>query len=78
MDKGEGITARRLTDWATRFRGGERARRWRRAVGNGGRLRWLGAARGEGEREKWSSERVQQALALFWSADARRGDLGSA
>ena len=38
---------------ATRFCGGERARRRRRAVGNGGRLRWLGAARGEGERGKW-------------------------
>ena len=37
-----------------------------------------GAARGEGEREKWSDERIQQALALFWSTDARRGDLGNA
>ena len=37
-----------------------------------------GAARGEGEKEKWSGERIQQALALFWSADAQRGDLGSA
>ena len=78
VEKIEETTVRLLTDWATRFCGGERARQRRCVVGNGGWLRWLGAARGEGEREKWSGERVQQALALFWSADARRGDLGCA
>ena len=40
--------------------------------------RGLGAARGEGEREaNGSGCAFGQALALFWSADARRGDLGS-
>ena len=78
VEKVEETTARLLTDWATRFHGGEHARRRRCVVGNGGRLRWLGAARREGETEKWSGERVQQALSLFWSVDARRGDLGSA
>ena len=36
MEVVEGITARLQTSWATRFRGGERARRRRRTVGNGG------------------------------------------
>ena len=59
VEKVEETTARLQADWATRFRGGERARRRRCAVGNGGRLRWLGAARREGERGKWSGERVR-------------------
>jgi len=47
-------------------------RQWRSCCG-------LGAARGEGEREAMGQAGAfGQALALFWSADARRGDLGSA
>ena len=77
VEKVEKTTARLQAGWATRFCGGERARRWRHAVGNGGRLLWLGAARGEGERKsKWRGECVGQALALFWSVDARRGGFG--
>ena len=47
------VTERQQADGATRFRGGVHARQLRCSVGNGGRLRWLGAARGEGERGKW-------------------------
>jgi len=37
----------------------------------------LGAARGGGEREaNGAGECVGQALALFWSVDARRGGFG--
>ena len=53
VEKVEDTTARLLMDWATCFRGGECARQRRCTVSNGGRLRWLGAARGEGERGKW-------------------------
>ena len=45
---------------------------------NGGWL-WLGAACGEGEREaNGAGECVGQALAFFWSADARRGGVSTA
>ena len=48
------------------------------SASNGERLQ-LGATCGEGERETNGAGGVfGQALALFWSADARRGDLGSA
>ena len=42
-----------------------------------GKLLRLGAARGGGEREaNGAGECVGQALALFWSVDARRGGFG--
>ena len=44
-----------------------------------GKLLRLGAARGGGEREAMEqASAFGQALAFFWSSDARRGDLGSA
>ena len=65
VEKIEETTARLQEDGATCFRGGERARRQRRVVGNGGRLLWLGAARGEGERKrKWRGECVGRFLKL--------------
>jgi len=74
VEKVEETTARLLTDWATHFCGGERARRRRRAVGNGGRLLWLGAARGEGERKsKWPGECVGQARGVLLSRPAVPG-----
>ena len=36
MEVVEEIMARLWANWAARFRSGERARRWRRSVGNGG------------------------------------------
>ena len=74
VEKVEKTTARLQVGWATRFRGGERARRRRRAVGNGGRLLWLGAARGEGERKsKWRGECVGQARGVLLSRPAAPG-----
>jgi len=61
---------------ATRFCGGERARRRRRAVGNGGRLRWLGAARGEGERGKWRGAEREARRGFHLELSTRRGGLG--
>ena len=78
VEEVEGITARLGARWLVHFCSGERARRWRRSVRNGGRLR-LGAARGEGEGEaNGAGECVGQALAFFWSADARCGGIDRA
>ena len=74
VEKVEKTTVRLQAGWATRFHGGERARRRRRAVGNGGWLLWLGAARGEGERKsKWRGECVVQARGVLLSQPAAPG-----
>ena len=78
VEKVEKTTARLLMDWATCLRGGERAQRRRRAVGNGGAtadtaLRVEKAREGNGAVSAFGQE-----LALFWSTDVRHGDLGSA
>ena len=56
VEEVEEITARLLPDWATRFRGGERSRRWRRSVRNGEvaaarRYAWWRRERGNGAGE---------------------------
>jgi len=69
----EGITARLGARWLVHFCSGERARRWRRSVRNGGRLR-LGAARGEGEGEaNGAGECVGQARGVLKSRPAAPG-----
>jgi len=77
VEKVEKITAGLLMDWATRFRGGEHARRRRRTVGNGGRLWTQRCVRRRRERGNGAVSAFGQELALFWSTDMRRGDLGS-
>ena len=60
MERVEKTTARLQADWATRFHGGERARRRRRAVGNGGLLELACSAWWRRRNENWSG-RVRRA-----------------
>ena len=56
----EEITARLPTDWATRFRSGERARRRRRSVGNGGAAALL-------LRSYRRAEEMEMGLVSWWT-----------
>ena len=60
VEKVEKTTARLQAGWATRFRGGERTRRQRRAVGNGGLLELACSAWWRRRNENWSG-RVRRA-----------------
>ena len=78
VEEVEEITAKLLMNWAMRFCSGERARQRRCSVGTGGAvaaslLRAVKAKECDG-----AGECVGQALAFFWSSDARRGDFGRA
>ena len=70
VEKVEKTTARLQAGWATRFRGGERTRRQRRAVGNGGLLELACSAWWTRRNENWSG-RVRRAGA--WGAQDAAG-----